>query len=258
MIYTQRSIGTNRLEDQADVVVVGSGAGGAVLAKELKEAGLDVVLLEEGGYFKKEDYNTHPLEAFKLMYSDGGSTATIGIPPIPIPLGRCIGGTTTVNSGTTLRPEEYVFESWVKNFGVKNMLMKDLEPCYEKVEKIIKAQPVNWKVMGKNGEIIDRGCKKLGWSGKPIIRNYDEKLCRGCGRCAFGCPTDAKRAMHVTYVPMASEMGARIYANCRVDSIDVNGGVARGVRGTILHEETDEPVGSFHVSAKVVAFVEEH
>jgi hypothetical protein len=89
-----------RVEERADVCVVGSGAGGAVVAKELAEGGLSVIVLEEGAYFRRADFQCSPWERMQRLYRNRGLTAAFGRSVVPIPLGKCVGGTTVVNSGT--------------------------------------------------------------------------------------------------------------------------------------------------------------
>ena len=91
------------LSVECDVVVVGTGAGGAVVGRELAESGLAVVFVEEGRYFDRADFTGRPFEMQQKLYRRGGSTFSIGNVGIPIPLGQTVGGTTTVNSGTCYR-----------------------------------------------------------------------------------------------------------------------------------------------------------
>ena len=98
--------------EECDVVVVGSGAGGAVAAATLAEAGLDVVVLEAGEAYDRDSYPSDPLEAIASLYRDGGLTVAEGRPPIPVPVGRAVGGTTVINSGTCFRAPEPVLDHW--------------------------------------------------------------------------------------------------------------------------------------------------
>ena len=105
------------VHETADVVVVGSGAGGAVVARELAERGRDVVLLEEGAFLTGKDFTGNPREMIDLLYRNRGLTGALGRPTIPIPLGRCVGGTTTINSGTCYRAPEFVLAEWAERYG---------------------------------------------------------------------------------------------------------------------------------------------
>ena len=95
---------------RTQVCVIGSGAGGAVVAKELAEAGIEVCLLEEGAYYRGKDFTGNPRQMIDMVYRNRGLTGTVGGLTIPIPLGRCVGGTTTINSGTCYRAPDYVLE----------------------------------------------------------------------------------------------------------------------------------------------------
>jgi choline dehydrogenase-like flavoprotein len=215
--------------DTADVVVVGSGAGGAVAAKELAESGLKVIVLEEGEHFDRRDFTGSPPERLRRFYRGNGLTFTIGVPTISLPIGRGVGGSTLINSGTCFRTPDFVLDAW-------GMDRAELEPVFEDVERTLSVAPVGDDIMGANGEVMDRGRRELGYSGGPIRRNAHG--CHGSGVCAFGCPLDAKLGMHVTYLPLAARAGAQIISGCRVDSLVIDGGRAVGVRGSIVDAET--------------------
>jgi choline dehydrogenase-like flavoprotein len=216
----------------AQVCVIGSGAGGAVVAKELAEAGLDVILLEEGGFYTGKDFSGDPREMIALLYRNRGLTGTVGGLTIPIPLGKCVGGTTVINSGTCYRAPDYVLESWHRDFGVEEIEARRLRPYFEKVERELHVQPVPDDHYGKNSQLFERGTQSLGFAGGRIPRNA--RGCMGTGVCAFGCPQDAKQAMHVSYVPKAIAAGATLYTRCRAERLLLSGGRAFGVIGTIL------------------------
>ncbi|MGQ9571788.1 MAG: GMC family oxidoreductase N-terminal domain-containing protein [Dehalococcoidia bacterium] len=244
------AIGGNVVET-VDAVVIGSGAGGAVVAKELAEAGLSVVVIEEGAYFAREDYaDGTPWERVWKLYRDGGLTGALGSPVIPIPLGKAVGGTTVVNSGTCFRPPDRVLGEWERRWGIEGIDAATLEPIFRRVEETISVQPAPWEIIGKNAEVFHRGVKALGYHGQPIRRNIDG--CRGCGVCVFGCPSDAKRAMHLSYLPRAAAHGAKIYARCRARRLLVEGGRAVGVEADILDASSDEIRGRLRVRAAVV------
>ncbi len=104
--------------EECDVVIVGSGAGGAVAAATLAEAGLDVIVLEAGGRYDRDSYPSDPLDAIASLYRDGGLTIAEGRPPIPVPVARVVGGTTVINSGTCFRAPDPVLEDWRQRYGV--------------------------------------------------------------------------------------------------------------------------------------------
>jgi len=213
---------------EAEVVVVGSGAGGAAVAAELAEQGLAVVLLEEGDYFRRKDFTGRPMEMLRMMYQSMGLTGTVGNCFIPVPLGRCVGGTTTINSGTCYRIPERVLRKWRQDYGLADFTLEALAPYYSKVETIICATPADPKLVGGIGDVVARGCERLGYRDHgPLLRNAPD--CDGSSLCCFGCPTDAKRSTNVSYVPLALRYGANLFYNAPVERILVEGGRAVGV-----------------------------
>jgi len=106
----------------ADVVIIGSGAGGAPLAKELSGEGYSVILVEEGAKFDREkDFNLNPTQSFMRMYRDAGQTLTLGVPFVLLPLGKTLGGTTTINSGTALRMLRPLLKKWHTFHGLSDI-----------------------------------------------------------------------------------------------------------------------------------------
>ncbi len=219
---------------RADVVVVGSGAGGAAAAWALAREGLSVVVLEEGGYYTTQDFQGPPFERVLKLYRDAGTTLAFGVPPIPLPLGKAVGGTTVVNSGTCFRAPARVLERWEREYGLEGAGPADMAPLFDEVEAVIGVRPAPWELLGENAYIFHRGAEALGLRGRPLLRNI--RGCRGCGLCAFGCPSGAKQAVHLNFLPQAEEAGARIYARARADGILFNGSRVSGVEATLLDQ----------------------
>jgi len=238
-----------RVEERADVCVVGSGAGGAVVAKELAEGGLSVIVLEEGAYFRQPDFQGSPWERMQKLYRNRGLTAAFGRSVVPIPLGKCVGGTTVVNSGTCFRTPERVLRQW-EAAGIEGVDAGAMEPIFQRVEEELSVQPVPWEIIGRNALTFQRGVEALGLHGRPIQRAI--RGCRGCGVCTFGCPSDAKQAMHISYLPKAAARGARVFADCRADRILVEDGRAIGVEADILDPATEQVQGRLRVRSSVV------
>ena len=235
---------------RAEVVVIGSGAGGAVVAASLAEAGVDVMVLEEGPQVSsKGDFNGPLFSRFEHACRDHATTMVLGRPPIPLPLGRVVGGTTVVNSGTCFRAPDRVLQRWSREYGVEGAVPDELQPYYEELEEFLNVRPVPWELLGANGMAAHKGAVALGYSGGPLLRNITD--CHGCGQCAFGCPTDAKQAMHVSYLPRAHRAGARILSGCRVERIVMERGRAVGVEAALLGPD-DKPRGIVRVSAQHV------
>jgi choline dehydrogenase-like flavoprotein len=217
----------------AEVCVVGAGAGGAVVAAELAEGGSKVVVVEEGHWHDPDSFTARPPQMLARLYRDGGQTMTLGAPPILLPLGSGLGGTTLVNSGTCFRTPPHVLERWAREFGLQ-LDKSSLSPYFERVEQALSVDQVTPELAGGNAAVARRGAERLGWSHGYLYRNA--RGCVGSGVCAFGCPTSAKQHTGITYVPRAERAGARVVTGARVERVLVErdgprpGGSAR--RGT--------------------------
>lgn len=212
---------------RVDACVIGTGAGGAPLAKELAEGGMRVAMIEEGARFGTDDFTARPREMTTLLYRDAGQVATIGNVPIVLPLGQTVGGSTTVNSGTCFRTPEPVLERWRHEFGLEALTPEALDPFFRRVEREINVAQVPPELAGGNALVVKRGADALGWSGDFIWRNV--RGCVGSGVCAFGCPTSAKQHMGITYVPKAWDAGATTFSECRAERLVVERGRVRAV-----------------------------
>ncbi len=223
--------------EECDVVIVGSGAGGAVAAATLAEAGLDVIVLEAGENFNRESYPQEPLDAIASLYRDGGLTIAEGRPPIPVPVARTVGGTTVVNSGTCFRAPDPVLEEWSRRFGID--WATDLSEEFAAAEQFLRVTPVDPERMGRNGQLAMEGAAAIGASGGPIARNAGN--CVQCSSCPFGCEIDAKRGMHVSYLPRAVAAGARLRTGVEAQRVLVENGRATGVACTAEPPSSDRP-----------------
>jgi choline dehydrogenase-like flavoprotein len=214
--------------EECDVVIVGSGAGGAVSAAVLADAGLEVMVIEAGPYMDRRSYPAEPLAALRALYRDGGLTVTSGRPAIPTPVGRAVGGTTVINSGTCLRAPEGVLAGWARERGIE--WAERLDPDYAQAEELLDVRPVDPERMGRNGQILRAGAEALGASHAPLPRNAGR--CVQCSSCPTGCRLDAKRAMHVSYLARAVAAGARVRAGVEAKRIAFDGARATGVECT--------------------------
>jgi choline dehydrogenase-like flavoprotein len=206
-----------------DACVIGTGAGGAPVAALLAEAGLRVAILEEGDRHEPAAMTARPRDMMRRLYRDGGQIATVGDPPIVLPLGRGIGGTTLVNSGTCFRTPQNVLDRWRADFG----LDLDLDREFALVEEAIGVREVPEELAGRNATLVKEGAEKLGVSWGFLKRNAVG--CAGSGVCAFGCPTGAKQHAGQVWIPRAQAAGARTFTCTRAERIVVEGGRVREV-----------------------------
>lgn len=254
MIHTWKSMGASKetgdIQLGSDVVVVGSGAGGAPLAYELSAAGYSVTVLEEGGHFPTESFGFDCCNAVKSLYWDGGMSFSIGIPAALCPVGKTVGGTTTINQGTALRMPPDVLREWNSDHGIEGLSYEELCLYYQAVEEFIFVSKPDPSVVGSNAHKFIEGARSLGLRAEYLPRNA--KDCEGFGVCCFGCPSGAKQSTNVSYIPEAVAKGAQVFADCRVEEVLIKDGRAQGVAGRFVDHETGQVGPHLQVSARVV------
>jgi choline dehydrogenase-like flavoprotein len=215
-----------------DVVIVGSGAGGGVMAAELAEAGLDVICIEEGGYHDTSEFTPEATAMIRKLYRDGGAAMTVGTPPVIFSEGKTVGGSTVINGGMSWRTPDKILDRWRREDDVDAIDGKSMDPYFSRVERYIHTAHQDPESKSRDNELLREGAEKKGYEWIPNIRN--QVHCAGTNNCAFGCPTAAKRSVLVTYVPRALHFGARILSDVRVEKIVFKGKQAVGVVGRVV------------------------
>ena len=215
-----------------DVVIVGSGAGGATAAAELAEAGLDVIVVEEGRYYGTRDFTADASAMIRAMYRDGGATMAFGDPPILYQEGRVVGGSTVVNGGMSWRTPPKILDRWHREDGLDGIRAAAMEPLFERVERRIHVAHQDPGTIGRDNQLLKEGADAMGWKVIPNLRN--QVHCAGSNNCAFGCPTGAKQSALVSYIPRALHFGARVYSDVRVAEITRAGKRATGIEGRVV------------------------
>ena len=227
-LITQEDVAGD-LSLECGAVVVGSGAGGATVAAELAEAGVDVIVLEEGGYHPTESFGAGTGRALRTLYRDGGGGMAIGRPSVLYAEGRCVGGSTVVNGGMSWRTPAPVLQRWAEQEGLRDIGEQDLDPYFTAIESRLSVGTQDPETIGRDSELFKSGAEARGWT---VVANRRNQLhCAGTNNCSSGCPTGAKRSMLVTTVPRALARGARLYADCRVDRVTRSGPGVTGVTG---------------------------
>ena len=161
-----------------DVVIVGSGAGGAVMAAELADAGIDVVVIEEGGYHPTESFTPQSGHALRTLYRDAGAQSALGTPPIVFSEGRCVGGSTVINGGMCWRTPEAVLERWSTQESVAEVTPAAMARYFAKVERRINVAYQDPESIGRDQQLLKTGADRLGWEIIPNRRN--QVHCGGC------------------------------------------------------------------------------
>jgi choline dehydrogenase-like flavoprotein len=237
---------------ECGVVIVGSGAGGATVAAELAEAGVDVIMIEEGGYHPTESFTAGTGQALRSLYRDGGGGMAVGRPSVLYTEGRCVGGSTVVNGGMSWRTPDRVLRQWAEQDGLQAFGERDLDPYFTAIESRLSVGLQDPETIGRDSELFRAGAQARGWAVVPNRRN--QLHCAGTSNCSSGCPTGAKRSMLVTSVPRALALGARLFADCRVDRITRSGAGVTGVTGHFVRPGGRRgPALTVHARAVVVA-----
>lgn len=196
---------------EADVAIVGTGAGGATAAEILSEAGLRVVMIEEGPLATSSDFHMRESEAYPQLYQESAARKTRD-KAINILQGRCVGGGTTVNWTSSFRTPATTLAHWRQAFGIAGFAESDLAPWFERAESRLNITP--WAVApNENNDVLRRGAQALGIDVGTIRRNV--KACWNIGYCGVGCPTNAKQSMLVTAIPAALARDATLLTRTR-------------------------------------------
>ncbi len=209
-----------------DVLVIGSGAGGAVTALELSRRGRQVLVLEEGAEHAAESYGRSAPEAMGLLYRRRGMTPIFGPTPIGYVEGCCVGGSTEINSGFWHRTPADVLARWKADFGLADAAPDDLAPhfAWAEAELGVGLHPAE---LPRSSVVLARGAAARGLSADRVPRAAPG--CRHSNTCPHGCPTGAKQGMSRSLLPRAREHGARVLTGCRVRRLVREGGRVRGV-----------------------------
>lgn len=235
----------------ADVVVVGSGAGGAVVATELARRGRRVIVLEEGPRVTSEALGAmRPSESMRHVWRDGAFTLAVGLgdsPAINVTMGRCVGGSSVLTGAVCFRIPDHVLDHWQRELGLLDYTEKGLEDAVTHVEKAIHVETVPEDMRSRSTELFAEGARARGVELAPIRRNT--RGCEGSGRCNFGCPNRAKMSVDLSYLPRAVEAGAQVWSHALVERVVMKGRRAVGVRGRLLDGPEGRPGSRLTVHA---------
>ena len=235
MIIQGRAVRQN-VGETVDVCVIGSGAGGAVAAKELAQAGLSVVMLEAGENHDSTTFSGHTPEMLLRLFWDGGMRATHD-GSVLISQGRGVGGSTVHNLCYAVRTPDPILERWEAEFGIQELSPRDLGPSLDRVEGTLRVRQIREEQINRLNRIVRRGCDALGWRG--VVQRHNRGPCPDCSAdCLIGCPNSqpgtGKQSMAVSYIPQALEAGARLYTDCLADGVVVENGRMVGATARFL------------------------
>ncbi len=236
------------LATRADVCVIGSGAGGAVAAAELAAGGLDVVVLEQGEHWTSRDFTQREDEMLPRLFEEAGMRQTVD-GGITILQGRNVGGSTVHNLCYAFRTPPAILRMWREEHALPELTEAALAESFARVEANLRVKPIREDEVNTLNRLLRSGAQALGYSG--FVTQHNRENCVKSGYCLLGCSYDAKQSMLVTYVPRASEAGARVYANARAERIEAPPTGARRVHGHVV-DHTGRTQGTLTVEARVV------
>ncbi len=222
---------TDDVEVGCDVCIVGSGPGGAVTAAVLAEAGLRVVVVEEGGYFTKARFRQREDEAYPYLYQDGAQRTTKDL-AITVMQGKAVGGGSVVNWTTCFCTPSEVLDLWKLKHEVGGVDGQNLDAHFGWAEKRLSVTKTPIELVNANNRTIYDGCQTLRHDVDTTSRNV--LGCAQTGNCGHGCPIDAKQSMLVTCIPDAIKAGASVVSRCRVDHVQFEGRRAVAVVGRAI------------------------
>jgi choline dehydrogenase-like flavoprotein len=200
-----------------DVAIIGTGAGAGITAELLTQAGVSVVLVEEGPLKSSSDFHQRESEAYPGLYQESAARKTAD-KAINILQGRCVGGSTTVNWTSSFRTPPSTLQYWQKHFGLSDLSEAAMAPWFEQAERRLNIGP--WLAApNQNNELLRAGATRLGISAAAIQRNV--KGCWNLGSCGMGCPTNAKQSMLVTTLPVALDRGATLLVQTRAHRFEL-------------------------------------
>src|SRR5574341_120120 len=237
---------------EADVCIIGSGAAGAVLARELIESEkhpdlkLKVVLLEKGGYYEGNDMNQRETDMIPLLYRSGGAIFDDSF-RIAISQGCCIGGSTIINDAVCFDPPSRIRREWKDNHDVNFHIEREWDKHIKRVRDMLNVKEVQEGELNRNNKKLRKGASELylEYGNKWYFKNHgvNERNCVNCMQCGFchlGCHYETKQDVFRTYIRKAlskPDSRLRIYCNCAVHTIVHKNGIVEGVEGDFLDSE---------------------
>jgi choline dehydrogenase-like flavoprotein len=202
----------------ADVIVIGSGAGGSVAATRLAELGRDVLLIEEGSLVSADELTEDEGDMTARLYAEGGMRATDDLSFVLLQ-GAAVGGGTLVNWMITFRAPDWVLDEWGQRLRIPGFSTSEMALVFERVEREIHATPVPDDAHSPANRILLDGAQRLGW--RATTGRINARGCIRAGFCGQGCRYGAKQSVERVYLPRALAAGARLMPDARVDRIEI-------------------------------------
>lgn len=244
--------GTNRkgdVRETADVVVVGTGAGGGTLGAYLAERGWKVVMLEKGGFWRAQDFTQREEDAMADFNGRRGLDTTTDN-AIFLNYAEAVGGCTVHYWGDSFRTPVDRLERWRKEKGLDWMRPETLAPHWDAIEKELGIHIAGEQLFNENNRMVRKGCEALGIEAAAVPTA--RVGCYACGWTQYGCAYNKKSSQLITTIPRVSKAGGHVYSDAHVSRILIEGGRARGVEGALVDRATKRPHAHIRVEAPLV------
>ncbi len=210
-----------------EILVIGSGPGGATSAALLAEAGHDVLMVEEGGHFGHDSAPAYSMAEMDQKYRNGGLTPAFGQTKVTYVEGRCVGGGSEINAALAHPPMAQTLEDWRQRFQIADFGLDQLGPWFEDVERecSVASQP---GPLDPASMVIREGSRSLGWASSEVQRFWQYPDGDGKG---------LRQSMTVTLVPRLLAAGGRLMPRTSIKRLRLRGGRARSAEGVTRHPD---------------------
>lgn len=233
------------------VCVVGSGCGGMTLAKKLSKQGVEVAIIEQGGYYMSASFDNRELNMSAKVDAERNLATTSNGDTLLL-YGNNVGGASVHYWADSYRTPEDRLKLWADKYGMEGHTKKDLDPAWDELESALNIHEATEEYYNPMNLKLRKAAQELGWEGAPIPQA--RKNCQKSGHCMQGCYFNAKQSQLVTHLPEALEKGAKLYADLRADALEWEGGRVKKIRASIIDRRSNSPNGKT-VTIEADAFV---
>ncbi len=238
------------VDEECDYLVVGSGPGGALVARHLAETGKRAIMVDEGPVARATDFKPEAGYTMAHYFYLGGMRMSRGNTYMPTIQCRVLGGGSVFNSAICLPPAEFALERWERHNGVEGFTGGGLDPYVDAAWKFMGVRSTASHLRGPRDDLFKKGADALGWSSEPIARNEDG--CVGSGECITGCRHGGKLSTDKRGTPEFLDHGGRVLTSLRIDRLLLDGRKVVGATGWVTDPFTGKKLYKARIRAGTV------